>query len=428
MYYIVSDKSYIFRRHRFKNSHRESLFDIEILPGVWAKFGEPQSKLRSKNYHIIQLSISKKRYSEDEAWFFWKKFNITYVNRKKRNKKFPPIKKVLGRPDKLIRDGYIIISEPILSQRETFIFQNSYECWSNQLNTSSDICADAKIEKEALELLINKISVNPKILKDIPTKTDWRLFEELVGEIFRKFGYEVDLTKKTTDGGIDVIALRKDGAEIVERLLIECKHWKDKIDVKPVRNLIGVAVTQDIIPTGVILATTSSFTDPAKKLKINPNICIKLDLKDYNDILKWIGEYNAIELTIPEIKQYLKKSLTQHSTENLSLKAKIKPENLPMSDKYEVVTIEDFDLETLINMEKPSQRGKARIYCNTCQRHHNLHWGEFQNALKMSVKSLQDIIELYRVKYCKNRNRLDGLGAKNTLFSHRAIIVDEHNN
>lgn len=98
----------------------------------------------------------------------------------------------------------------------------------------------------------------------------------------------------------------QNGNQITERLLIECKHWQAKIDVKPIRNLIGVAVTQDELPTGIILATTSRFTEDAKELKINPNISIELDLKDYNDVLNWIGDYNAIGLTPAEIEQYFR--------------------------------------------------------------------------------------------------------------------------
>lgn len=124
--------------------------------------------------------------------------------------------------------------------------------------------------------MLNKISTNSDILHNIPTKTDWRVFEEIVAEIFRKFGYEIELTKKTRDGGKDIIALRKSEDKVIERLLIECKHWQSKIYVKPIRNLIGVAVTQDELPTDVILATTSTFTEDAKELKINPQFLLSL--------------------------------------------------------------------------------------------------------------------------------------------------------
>jgi restriction system protein len=192
-----------------------------------------------------------------------------------------------------------------LTEQESFSMQNSYEYWLSQFDANSDIYADLNSQNEAIALLLNKISTSPAVLRDIPTKTGWRVFEEIVAEVFRRFGYQVDLTKRTRDGGKDIIALRREGDKVIERLLIECKHWKGKIDVQPIHKLVGVAVIQDELPTGIILATTSSFTKGAKEVRINPNISIKLDLKDHNDILNWIGDYNAIQLTPSEIETYL---------------------------------------------------------------------------------------------------------------------------
>lgn len=303
---IVGRKHYVFRRQRYYKAHSQSIFDVEILPGIFAKFGEPKSKFRSSQYHLLQIDIDKKLYSSEIADTFWRRFNIVYINSRKRGKKLPQIYRVVGNPNKLIRHGYIAICEPNLPEREMFSTQNSYEYWSRKFYMNNGIYADINSQREAISMLINKIEASPTVLKDIPTTTGWRIFEEIVAEVFRKFGYQVDLTKKTRDGGKDIIALRKDGDKVLERLLIECKHWKDKIDVKPIRNLVGVAVTQDELPTGIILATTSSFTEDAKELRINPNISIELDLRDHNDVLSWIGDYNAIQLTPTEILEYLR--------------------------------------------------------------------------------------------------------------------------
>jgi HJR/Mrr/RecB family endonuclease len=42
-----------------------------------------------------------------------------------------------------------------------------------------------------------------------------RLFEEFVAELFHEFGYEVELTKRTRDGGRDVIAIREAEAAVL---------------------------------------------------------------------------------------------------------------------------------------------------------------------------------------------------------------------
>lgn len=306
MKFIKSRKNYIFRRCRYYNAHPQSKFEVEILPGILAQFGESRGRYRSRQYHLLQLSINRDLYVEEIADAFWKRFNIIHINQKRCGKKIPRIYRVVGSSQKLFYGGYIVICEPCVTSREAFVKQNSYEYWSNQFYLNNGIYSNPIDSKEAIGLLINKMSANSAILQDIPTKTGWRVFEEMVAEMFRKFGYEIELTKKTKDGGKDIIALRKNGDKVTERLLIECKHWQAKIDVNPIRNLIGVAVTQDELPTGVILATTSTFTEDAKELKMNPNISIELDLKDCNDILNWIGDYNVIQLTPAEIEQYLR--------------------------------------------------------------------------------------------------------------------------
>lgn len=312
MKFICNKKYYIFRRYRYYKAHPKSKFQVEILPGILANFGESRGRYHSCQYHLLQLSFSKDLYTEEVADTFWRRFKILHIDCKRRGKKIPRIYRVVGSSQKTFYGGYVVICEPNLITREVFVRQNSYEYWLDNFYLNSGLYSNPVDQKEIIAILLNKISTNSAILHDIPTKTDWRMFEEIVAEIFRKFGYEIELTKRTRDGGKDIIALRKSGDEVTERLIIECKHWQSKIDVKPIRNLIGVAVTQDELPTGIILATTSTFTKDAKDLKINPTISIKLDLKDYNDVLNWIGDYNALQLTPAEIEQYLR----EHKVKN----------------------------------------------------------------------------------------------------------------
>ena len=68
---------------------------------------------------------------------------------------------------------------------------------------------------------------------------DWREFEMLTGEAFRRQGYDiVENGLGGADGGIDLI-LRKDG----KTFLVQCKQWRHKcVDVKVVREMFGVLV------------------------------------------------------------------------------------------------------------------------------------------------------------------------------------------
>lgn len=51
------------------------------------------------------------------------------------------------------------------------------------------------------------------------------LFEELIAHILRDFGFEVALTLRTRDGGIDIVAIQTNLAGIDTRYIIECKRW-----------------------------------------------------------------------------------------------------------------------------------------------------------------------------------------------------------
>jgi restriction system protein len=96
----------------------------------------------------------------------------------------------------------------------------------------------------------------------------WREFEMLVGEWFRRQGYEVTETGGVADGGVDLI-LTKAG----ETYLVQCKHWKAyKVGVNVVRELLGVMVTRGA--AGGYLVTSGVFTDEAQRFAEASNIAL----------------------------------------------------------------------------------------------------------------------------------------------------------
>lgn len=66
---------------------------------------------------------------------------------------------------------------------------------------------------------------------------NWRQFEMLVGEAFRRQGYRIEETGLSgADGGID-LRLSKDG----KTTLVQCKQWRSqRVDVKVVREMYGL--------------------------------------------------------------------------------------------------------------------------------------------------------------------------------------------
>lgn len=134
------------------------------------------------------------------------------------------------------------------------------------------------------EELIRYLASHPAILHSL----DPRLFEELIGELFRDLGYEIIVTPRSRDGGVDIRAIQKSSVGTV-LYLVECKRYGPErpVGVEIVRRLYGV-VAAEHASCGV-LATTSYFTAGAKEFA--KSIQYQLSLRDYNDLTNWLLQY-----------------------------------------------------------------------------------------------------------------------------------------
>jgi hypothetical protein len=136
--------------------------------------------------------------------------------------------------------------------------------------------------------LFKLIEREPTRIFDIPP----RLFEEMIAEIFNKNGFYVELTKATRDGGRDIIAIGNK-LDIETKYIIECKRYAphNKVGLSVVQRLLGVKIADDA--NKAILATTSSFTSDAISF-VKRRCMWDVALKDYNDIMAWINNYNRL--------------------------------------------------------------------------------------------------------------------------------------
>jgi hypothetical protein len=153
----------------------------------------------------------------------------------------------------------------------------------------SRIITDINLINANIPALIKFLSENPDHLH----KIEPREFEEIIAEIFRSKGFEVELTKSTRDGGKDIIAIERHDLGFGTKYFIECKRYSltNKVGVELVRALHGVKNIRNG-PNKVILATTSTFTRGAIDFASNqaPSEW-DISLKDYNDVLNWISSY-----------------------------------------------------------------------------------------------------------------------------------------
>jgi hypothetical protein len=68
-------------------------------------------------------------------------------------------------------------------------------------------------DPRALDVSLWAAPLSQRLIRVISKGVGWdqvdaRTLEEIVAELFDNFGYEVELTKRTRDGGRDIIAIR----------------------------------------------------------------------------------------------------------------------------------------------------------------------------------------------------------------------------
>jgi HJR/Mrr/RecB family endonuclease len=118
---------------------------------------------------------------------------------------------------------------------------------------------------EMLDVLIDQRFVDYLHAQPIDmTQMNWRQFELLIGEFFRRSGYEVHVTPPSGDGGVDVRAHRAVGELGPELVLIQAKRYATdrSVGIEAVK-----ALWSDVNEAGAtrgVIATTSKLAPGAR--------------------------------------------------------------------------------------------------------------------------------------------------------------------
>lgn len=119
------------------------------------------------------------------------------------------------------------------------------------------------------------------------SKLDWREMEWLAGALYEEMGYKVEVTPRSDDDGIDVLATREERGDPA-RVTIQVKKWSDShhVEKADVRELLG---TMDLArATSGVLITTGRFTRGAKELmERDPRV----DPIDRAEFIKLLNEH-----------------------------------------------------------------------------------------------------------------------------------------
>jgi len=117
-----------------------------------------------------------------------------------------------------------------------------------------------------------------------------RFFEEVVAELLRADGWDVDLVVSSNAPGPDIIACSSHIIDTVPiRMIVECKRLRQDrpIDIDVVRKIV-YWVNEEYGATLGMIATTSRFTREARQL-VETKHRWRIALRDQEAIVEWIN-------------------------------------------------------------------------------------------------------------------------------------------
>lgn len=127
-------------------------------------------------------------------------------------------------------------------------------------------------------------------------------FERVVAELLASFGWRVNVTPPSRDGGYDILGITTDNSGLQSSWIVECKKYsKDrKIGVDITRPIKGVREHFGI--PNALIVTTSTFTKDAREFAASDSA---LHLVDFSRLSEWISQYTPPqESTYEEARRF----------------------------------------------------------------------------------------------------------------------------
>jgi hypothetical protein len=170
---------------------------------------------------------------------------------------------------------------------------NGELCFEHSLGMLLNI-SESNIPTE--ELITIKSHISSELLKHLKIHPEYlyeirpRQFEELIAEILASYGWDVQITPPTKDGGYDILGITKDISGIRSSWIIECKKYRQdrKVGIDIARALYGSASDLRMPNAAMMIATTSTFTKDVYNFAYSK---YNFSLRDYVSILEWIKHY-----------------------------------------------------------------------------------------------------------------------------------------
>jgi hypothetical protein len=159
--------------------------------------------------------------------------------------------------------------------------------WLNKRETSRRLVVLPRVSSALLSQLLR----DPTELANCPA----RVFEELIGDLLRDDGWDVQLVTRLNAPGPDIIACAH---QLVRgqplRMIVECKRYAQnrRVDIREVRNLV-YWLNEEYTATLGMIATSSTFTKNALKA-VEERHRWRISLKDHSQILSWLASSKLV--------------------------------------------------------------------------------------------------------------------------------------
>lgn len=170
-----------------------------------------------------------------------------------------PIISIILEPFLFIHDKvYSNILAPPRKRKMAMKIQDRHNDYLRMLSDYNWLIESEKIKKEKLNDEQRKIEIERIRAESLKNEEYWMTmtgytFEKEVANIFVKMGYDVNLTSKTNDKGIDII-LKTDS----EKIIVQCKNHKSPVGPSIIRELYGVMISENA--DKAILVCSGGFT------------------------------------------------------------------------------------------------------------------------------------------------------------------------
>lgn len=150
------------------------------------------------------------------------------------------------------------------------------------------------IVSDPIEAAIHESARNPAAIFRLSPRD----FERFLSRIFEAYGYDVQLTSATRDGGADLICIFRMVGEIPVKIAVEAKRYASDrpIGISLVRQFVGA--NEQIKANKLVYVTTSKFTRDARNYANLPELAGVLVLKELPDIMRWAADFREQQYTV----------------------------------------------------------------------------------------------------------------------------------